>query len=248
VIALHQQGASLRALSERVGLSRMTARKYLRAGSFPELAARRTGLDADTPHGAYLRGRWAEGYHNAALLFRELHARGFTGSAGAVRRLVGTWRETPARRGRPPRHHAPAAAGKGPPPRPPSPRRVLWLLLRDEEERTSAQRAFLEQLRVLCPEVSPAESLARAFRRLVRARDAPSLTPWLTDAERSGLPEFREFAAGLRRDQAAVMAALTTAWSNGQTEGQITKLKLLKRQMFGRANVDLLRKRALLAA
>jgi transposase len=248
VVALHGQGASLRALSERVGISRMTARKYLRAGSFPELATRETALGADTPHGAYLRERWSQGCANAAQLFRELHARGFEGSAGAVRRLVGSWRETPARRGRPSRHRAPTAGQRTPPARPPSPRQVLWLLLRADGERDAAQRAFVERLRASCPELTAAESLAREFRRLVRTRDAPSLAPWLDSAQKGNLPEFREFAAGLRRDGAAVAAALTMAWSNGQAEGQITKLKMLKRQMFGRANLDLLRQRVLLAA
>jgi transposase len=248
VVALHEQGASLRALSERVGISRMTARKYVRAGGFPERATRETALGAHTPHGAYLRERWSEGCANAAQLFRELRARGFEGSAGAVRRLVGSWRETPARRGRPPRHRSPTAGRRTPPVRAPSPRRVLWLLLRADGERDAAQQAFVERLRAYCPEVTAAESLAREFRRLVRTRDAPSLAPWLDSAEKGDQPEFREFAAGLRRDGAAVAAALTTTRSNGQTEGQITKLKMLKRQMFGRAKLDLLRQRVLLAA
>ena len=85
------------------------------------------------------------------------------------------------------------------------------------------------------------------FQRLVRTRDRPALTAWLATAETCDLREFREFAAGLRRDYAAVEAAVTSAWSSGQVEGQITRLKLVKRSMYGRAGFPLLRQRYLLA-
>lgn len=89
---------------------------------------------------------------------------------------------------------------------------------------------------------------AQDFARLVRERDGSALVSWLERAEASGLAEFQALAASLRRDGAAVAAALTLAWSNGQIEGQVTRLKLLKRSMCGRAKGDLLRRRVLLAA
>ena len=92
------------------------------------------------------------------------------------------------------------------------------------------------------------QQLAAEFVRLVRTRDVGALEAWLMRAQESKLAEFRDFAAGLRRDHAAVTAALQLPWSNGQTEGQITKVKMLKRQMYGRASVALLRQRLLLAA
>ena len=82
----------------------------------------------------------------------------------------------------------------------------------------------------------------------MRTRDGPGLTAWLDRADASRLPEIRSFAAGIRRDRAAVDAALSSVWSNGQTEGQVNRLKALKRQMYGRAKLDLLRKRFLYAA
>ena len=69
--------------------------------------------------------------------------------------------------------------------------------------------------------------------------------PWLEECEKAGIPELASFAAGLRQEHSAVLAALSSAWSNGQTEGQVNRLKLLKRQMSGRANFDLLRLRIL---
>jgi len=80
---------------------------------------------------------------------------------------------------------------------------------------------------------------------LLRERDETALTPWLARAEASGLTEFAACAASLRQDEAALVAALTLPWSNGQTEGQVTRLKRVKRQMYGRAKVDLLRRRVL---
>jgi len=94
-----------------------------------------------------------------------------------------------------------------------------------------------------CPVVVTAQRLAQAFGRVVRERDAAALAPWLGEAEASDLPEFRELAAGLRRDMAAVTAALQYNWSNGRTEGQVTRIKLVKRMMYGRGKLDLLQRR-----
>jgi transposase len=75
-----------------------------------------------------------------------------------------------------------------------------------------------------------------------------ALTTWLADARACGVRALETFAAGLEQDGAAIRAALTTPWSSGEAEGQITRLKLIKRQMYGRASFDLLRRRVLLAA
>jgi transposase len=97
----------------------------------------------------------------------------------------------------------------------------------------------------VCPAAAAAYPLAQGFGRLVRERQAEALDVWLVDAERSTVPELRRFAASLRSDYAEVKAALVLPWSNGQTEGQVHRLKLIKRQMYGRANFDLLRRRVL---
>jgi transposase len=132
--------------------------------------------------------------------------------------------------------------------RPPSPRELRWWLLKADSapssdpgepvaELNSAQRRYVQFLLEDCPAIAAGQGLAQEFGRLIRAREAGALSPWLEQAEASTLPEFRDFAAGLGRDERAVKAALTEAWSNGQTEGQVTKLKMLKRQMYGRASV-----------
>ena len=212
----------------------------VRAGRCPERAPHPRQLHDLAPHAAYLRARWAAGCRNAAQLWRELRARGFAGSAATVRRYLRPWRADPGPQG--------LAAAAPPRPRPPAPRRVRWWLLAPAAELAPAQQAYLDRLRAACPAVAQAAQLATEFGRLVREREWAALAPWLAAAAASGLPEFRELAAGMQGDRAAIEAALTYEWSSGQVERQVTRLKLVKRQMFGRAKVDLLRKRVLLAS
>jgi transposase len=114
--------------------------------------------------------------------------------------------------------------------------------------RTEAEQRVLQQLFEICPDAQQAFGLTERFLQLVRERQPQGLDAWLEDAAATGLPEFRSFATGLQRDKAAIVAAVSLPYSNGQSEGQITKLKLLKRSMYGRASFELLRRRVLLAA
>ena len=107
---------------------------------------------------------------------------------------------------------------------------------------------YVSLRKALC-EVSPladqAQELVQAFRRMANNRQGERLESWLLQAESSSIPEFVRLAASFRIDYAAVQAGLMSPWSNGQVEGQVNRLKLIKRQMFGRARFDLLRKRVL---
>ena len=124
----------------------------------------------------------------------------------------------------------------------PAPRQLVWVLLRPEETLPPSEHQLLQDLR-RDPNLDAAYTVTQRFRRLMHERMAAALTPWLTDCQASGLPELVHFARGLRREQSAVQAALELPYSNGQVEGQITTLKLLKRQGYGRAGVRLLRQR-----
>ena len=245
VRALHAEGRSIRTISTRLDLSRTTVRKYLHADRYPGIAARRTLLGPLSVWDTHLRERWQQGCTNARVLWRELCERGFQGSAQAVRHPVAPWRAASA--GTP---AASAFVSRRPaPPRPrPSAHQVRWWLLRPEAELTPAQQVFVRHLVATCPAVATGQRLALAFGHLVRARDVAALAPWLDAAAASGLATFQEFTRVLRYDLAAVQAALTSPWSNGQTEGQVTKIKLLKRQGYGRASLHLLRQRLLGAA
>lgn len=250
--ALLAQGMGLRAVARHLGIGRDTVRRMARAAECPQYRDRSPRPGILAPHEAYLHKRWAAGERNAAQLWRELRERGFAGSAGIVRITLARWRDAPGRSG--PRPRGTAAPPSRPPTPPPparrwrSPRQVAWLLRRSDEDLSPRQARFLEQLAQHWPEAVTARTLARAFDRLIRERDAAALDPWLAQAEASGLREFQELATGLRRDLAAVTNALAEEWSSGQVEGQVNRLKLVKRAMFGRANADLLRRRVLRAA
>ncbi len=248
VVALREAGWSVTAIGREVGLCRETVRRHVHAGGFPERPGRRTKLSAGTAHGTLLQARWDAGCRDATVLWAALRAAGFTGSLRMVQRAVARWRVEPGRRGRAAKRagivHAPAPAR----PRLPSARQAVWLLLRPVEALGSARLAMRERLVAAAPEVAAALPILEDFRRMVRDRDRAALDGWLQDAEARPAREIRAFAANLRRDLAAVEAALTHEWSSGQVEGQVTKIKLVKRQMYGRANLDLLRKRVLLAS
>ena len=121
------------------------------------------------------------------------------------------------------------------------------MLLRPDEL-TDEEKPVVELLRRLSPEVSQAQELALSFVEVIKERRADDLRGWLVEAQRGGIPELTAFANGLTSDLQAVRAALEYEWSQGQVEGQVHRLKLLKRQMYGRAKLDLLRARVLRAA
>lgn len=241
---MQQRGAKLREVAERVGVSTRTLRRWALRGSYPERAdyKRRSILDPFLP---YLARRWEEGCHNALGLWRELRAQGFRGSKEIVRYHLSRWRaQLPVES----RYSRGVGAPQPQPLAPPSPRRAAWMLLKAEEEAPAERRAFVERLCKLCPEAGVAGRLAREFSRMVKERSAGEVSGWLDATAGSGVAEFESLAAGLRRDGEAVAAGLSSEWSNGQTEGQINRLKVIKRQMYGRANFDLLRARVLHSA
>lgn len=248
VIALRQEGWSLTEIGTIVGLSRPTVRKYVRAGSFPEWPARRTRLSAGTPAATLLQQRWQEGCRDATVLWGELRAQGFTGSLRMVQKAVSGWRVEPPRTGWLARRTGPQPQPAPPRPRPPSARQAVWLLLRPIEDLEPDQQVMRRRLLASTTEIPNVLSLIEAFRRMVHDRDADALDGWLPTAAASEAPELRAFAASLRRDRSAVEAALSSPWSSGQVEGQVCRTKLIKRQMYGRAKFDLLRKRVLLAS
>lgn len=175
--------------------------------------------------------------------WQELRARGFPGGYQRVAVAVAPWREYPAACGRRPKRLGPAE----PATRRYSPRQVAWWRGRPDEDLTASQRAYLTALLADQPVLAEARTLAREFARLMRERDGAALEPWLVATEAGQVAALRGFAAGRRRDQAAVAAALEYAWSSGQVEGQVNTLKRVKRGMFGRAGFACLRRRFLLA-
>jgi len=230
---LWRQGATIRSIAEHFGMHRRTVRMLIKAESCPQRLK-----PAE---------RWSEGHHNAAEMYRELSSQGFRGSASAVRQLVGQWcRDLPAelkRRRRGPRRETPAN------PRAkkliPSARRTAWMLLRDPKKLEAEERNYLQQVLAHSPEITSLRDLAQQFSRMVKEKKAADFAAWADQVAESGIAALKSFATGLERDREAVLAALTYDWSNGQTEGQINRLKTLKRGMYGRAKLDLLKVRML---
>ena len=244
MLELRKLGWSIKRIAAELGVSARTIERWLVAGSFPE-RRRRTGARSRLDeYKGYLDRRWGEGCRKVAQLSREIRQRGYAGSDATVYKYAAYLRaglslprsgsELGGRRGR----------GTA---RAPSPRRLSWLLLRPAEHLSDREREYLGRMEGSVAELAAARALAQRFVGMVRDREAGRLDGWLEGA-RGGPPELRSFAEGLRRDRAAVAAALSEEWSNGQTEGQVTRLKLIKRSMYGRANFDLLRKRVLRAA
>jgi transposase len=258
----HAGGEALLAISRAMGLAVGTVRKYAYAESFPVPEARRLRPSILDPYLARLQARLAQGCGNALALWRELRADGFPGTAKQVHRWLAQHRPSPARTT--PhrwRNTSPAASrtpsGPGQPAALPSATRLAWLLVQPPAALSASDAAVAARVGQ-DREAAGVAALARRFTALVRGCGASrkadpeaalkELDTWLTDARMSGVRAVETFAAGLEQDGAAIRSALTTPWSSGQAEGQITRLKLIKRQMYGRAGFDLLRRRVLIAA
>jgi transposase len=237
-------GMASSAIARVLGLHRHTVQKYRRLSAPPERrhVSRHTSILA--PYTGYLLERWRQGCRSAMRLWRELASRGYVGKYRSVARLVADWKRL-------------ERAGEAVPPPPPglTPRQAAGLLLVRPQERTGEEQQAVDRLRTVHAEVAVAMTLFERFAQLIRAgtprtpaaaaKRLAHLTQWTAEARGSGLAEAAAFVTKLRQDLAAVQAALTLPYSQGQTEGQITRLKALKRQMFGRAGFDLLRTRFL---
>jgi len=247
--AFHQQGWPGWAIAQQLGIGKNTVFRYLRTATLPA-RKRRTdrGRSLLTPYTPYLLERWNAGCRDALRLFRELQQRGYPGSYATVARYAQRLRHAQGltSRQRRPRHPLPVVTA--PPHRALTPRRATWLVLRRPETQDEHDAAPIAQLKVQHPEVAAAIVLAQDFAQLVRERRADQLDAWLARAADSPFVPLQRFAKGLRDDYDAVKAGLTLRWSNGPVEGHINRLKMLKRQMFGRASLDLLQRRVLLAA
>jgi transposase len=231
------EGRNFRQIARELGLSRNTVRRFARADSPEELLVNDgTGRQASIldEHAAYLRERWNSGTTNAALLWAELRDRGYQGGPTYVRQYLARFRGN--------------AAAPQPKPTAPKVRAVTSWIMTSPGNLADADRVGLEAILAASPELAAVAASVRAFAAIMNERRGRKLLePWMTAAEATGEPALRSFVTGLRADQDAVTNGLSLRWSSGAVEGHVNRIKMLKRQMYGRAGPDLLRRRILLA-
>jgi transposase len=233
--ALLEQGMSLNAISKATALQRNTVRRYARAASAEALLTQtpKRGSQLD-PYLEYLAMRSEQDATNAVKLTAEIRRRGYRGSERSVRDLVSTWRTAP---------NAPSPT----PVRSPTSRQVTMLMMRPRHKLAPDELTQLRGVLDRCEALRLVDELVTAFAGIARQRQGHHLDAWIAAARASDLPPLSRFATGLLADYDAVRAGLTLHWSSGAVEGNVTRIKAIKRQMYGRANFDLLRRRVLLA-
>jgi transposase len=248
VWALHRQGWTAPAIAQHVGMSLRTVQRDLQSAAFTGRKRRSDhGESVLNPYKPYLLERWNAGCYTAMRLFRDLRQRGYAGGYGVVAAYARRLRQA---QGLPPGHRRPRQplpAVAEPRCQPLTPRRASWLVLRRETKRTEVEAQQLTQLQAQDPEVAEAIDLAQDFTQMVRQRQPESLDPWLQRASTSTVEAIQRFAKGLYEDYDAIKAGVTLPWSSSPVEGHINRLKMVKRQMFGRAHLDLLSRRFLWA-
>jgi transposase len=228
------EGRNVCQTAATLGLSRNTVRRFARATSPEELLVndgtgrRESILDE---HEAYLRERWNSGCTNAAQLWQELRDRGYTGGRTHVRHYIARYRGT--------------ATAPAPSRVPPKVKAVTSWIMTSPDNLDDADRASLDAILAASQELAAVTASVRAFAGIMTERRGRKLLePWMNAA---GEPALRSFVTGLRADQDAVTNGLSLPWSSGAVEGHVNRIKMLKRQMYGRASPDLLRRRVLLA-
>ena len=222
-------GVPIKQIVRMTGLSRNLVRQILRGEREDAFRLRQSSLEPWLPR---LTREWEGGCRNGAELWRRLRAEGFGGSL----RVIGEW-ATRQRRAEASAYSAPARC--------PSARRIARMMTTARDRLSRSDAVTVARIEAAVPDLAAASALAGRFVNMVRNGEHDNLEDWLSEAEGSLLASL---ARGLNADRHAVLAALREPWSNGQTEGQINKLKALKRQMYGRANLDLLRARLVAAA
>ena len=241
--ALHEQGWTMKAIATHLGRHHRTIKKSLQASTFPERPPRQRPPSILDPYKASLRERWQAGYRSAKELYHEIQAQGFPGKYSSVAAYISRLRPPQGQITRRRKSGAPApivAVDK-----PLTPSRATWLILRREATLNEDEKHQRARLQAQEGEMAEAITLTQDFAALVRQRQSDQRDKWLERATASGLQAFQSLATGLRADYEAVKAGVTLRWSTGPVEGQINRLKMVKRQMYGRAGINLLRQRVL---
>lgn len=221
---LSAKGYSQRLIARTLALSRQTVRRYLELADLPNWRRRNHAPSRLDAYQHYLQRRWKEGCRNPSLLWKELKQKEYLGQRKSVAEYLERFRK-------------PGAV--------PSPRELVWWFMKDRRRLRGEERLHLKVLFAENQKLKEIYQLTQRFQAMLSQRAVERLDPWLDQTEHCGIRKLENFAVGLRQDYDAVEAALSYEWSNGQVEGQVNRLKMIKHQMYGRANFDLLRQRVL---
>jgi transposase len=237
-----QAGTSQRQITRELGINRETVRQYLASESGPQRASR-TNRKPSTlaPYYPQLEQRWQAGCDNAVQLWREVRLEGYKGSRMQVQRWVELRRQMPEGNAVVQEDESSVKF------RLPGVKELTWLVFRDAKELNQTEQVLLTFLKEET-DLEKAWDLAQRFRETLAQKDVSKFQGWLAECLKSEVAELVSFGKGLQSDQAAIEAGISSRWSNGQTEGWVNKVKLIKRQLYGRGSFELLRRKVLLAA
>jgi len=242
---LQKQGMKSAEIAQKLGVTPRTIQRWIATGDIPYSGPRKERARLINPYKVYILERLQQGCRNKAQLERELRAKGYKGSGRAMYRYLATLEPT----GFLPRDCASArreAVSIQPNPLLTlSAQQATWLFFRKPEDLKEEEQENLRQLRLASPEIETTYQLVEAFLSMVRKRKGEQLDAWLAAVQASHLEAFDPFVTGVQKDKEAVFAGLTLPWSNGPLEGNVNRLKLIKRSMYGRAEFDLLKVRVL---
>ncbi len=242
IVALQKQGVKIAEIALQLGVTQRTIQRWIATETIPYSRPRRQRPRLIDPYKTYLLSRWHQGCRKGAQLERELRAKGYKGSGRAMYRYLQTLEPTgfsPGKRG------SVSATSLPNPLLALSAQQATWLFFRKDADLKAEEQETLRQLRQASPHLEIAYQLVQEFLHMVRERTGEQLDAWLAAVQACHLEAFQTFVTGVQQDKDAVLAGLTLPWSNGPLEGNVNRLKLIKRSMYGRAEIDLLKLRVL---
>ncbi len=233
MMELQKQGMKKDEIARRLGVTARTIQNWSKRGACPAHQRRRKRRSLFDPYAPSVLSQWEQGCHDITLIFHTIQAQGFTGNIRTVYRYIQTLKQGPIAL------PAPSVLDRV------SVQEAIWLLVRPVDELKAEERAELDQLTQMSATLLTLHRLVQSFGQMLRKRQGHLFSGWKQQVETSGIAEIQRFVEGIEKDKEAVLAGLTESYSNGMTEGFVNKLKLIKRQGYGRASFPLLRQRVI---
>ena len=233
--------------AKQLGLCRRRIDKWIQFDELPERSRMQPRPGMPESFRDYLRQRWEAGCRHGRTLFAEIRKLGYMGCYSGLAKFLLPWRQPKAETRRaisgfPDASQLQVTTSRGSTQLSPQ---VAALLSKVRAELTSQQAQIVDTLKRQCPSFAVMRKLVFGFRAILRGGKVATLHRWMEDARKTGIHSLERFVRTLKQDLSAVESAVSKPWSNGPVEGHINRLKMLKRQMYGRAGIELLRARLL---